>query len=142
MSEESIIRHCSPTLAGIKTGNIFNCHFSSREAMIRSVCLWNKKLKGKGIRILPLRYRDSKALIYFYRPDLLAEDIKDKRACRILSERGYCLKNGERCVAHLIERLSQCEEFPHEIGLFLGYPPEDVDGFIENKACRCKCVGC
>ena len=32
-------------------------------------------------------------------------------------------------------------EFPHEVGLFLGYPPEDVEGFIENKACSCKLTG-
>ena len=25
------------------------------------------------------------------------------------------------------------DEFPHEIGLFLGYPYEDVIGFIKNK---------
>lgn len=25
MSEEMIIRHGSPTLAGLKTGNLFNC---------------------------------------------------------------------------------------------------------------------
>ena len=28
-------------------------------------------------------------------------------------------------------------EFPHEVGLFLGYPPEDVRGFIENHAKFC-----
>ena len=33
------------------------------------------------------------------------------------------------------------KDFPHEIGLFLSYPPEDVRGFIENKACRFKCAG-
>ena len=43
---------------------------------------------------------------------------------------------------HLIRRLCEYEEFPHEIGLFLGYPPEDVYGFIENKADGFKCVGC
>lgn len=32
--------------------------------------------------------------------------------------------------------------YPYEIGLFLGYPPEDVHGFIKNKADDCKCVGC
>lgn len=32
-------------------------------------------------------------------------------------------------------------EFPHEVGLFLGYPPEDVEGFIENKARSCKITG-
>ena len=34
------------------------------------------------------------------------------------------------------------ESFPHEIGLFLGYPPEDVRGFIEKGASGCKCSGC
>ena len=29
-----------------------------------------------------------------------------------------------------------------EIGLFLGYPSEDVKGFIENKAASSKCSGC
>ena len=42
----------------------------------------------------------------------------------------------------LIKRMCADEEFPHEIGLFLGYPPEDVRGFIENGAENCKCVGC
>ena len=27
MSAEMIVRHCSPTLAGMKTGNIFSCLF-------------------------------------------------------------------------------------------------------------------
>lgn len=34
------------------------------------------------------------------------------------------------------------KDFPHEIGLFLGYPLEDVQGFIENRAEGYKCVGC
>ena len=38
-----------------------------------------------------------------------------------------------RCIVKLIGRLQENEGFPHEIGLFLGYPPEDVLGFIENK---------
>ena len=32
-------------------------------------------------------------------------------------------------------------EFPHEVGLFLSYPPEDVKGFIENHAANAKCTG-
>lgn len=31
------------------------------------------------------------------------------------------------------ERIRQLEDFPHEIGLFLSYPIEDVLGFIENR---------
>lgn len=43
---------------------------------------------------------------------------------------------------HLISRLRSEEEFPHEIGLFLSYPPKDVLGFIVNRACNHKCQGC
>ena len=32
-------------------------------------------------------------------------------------------------------------ELPHEVRLFLSYPPEDVKGFIENHAANAKCTG-
>ena len=32
-------------------------------------------------------------------------------------------------------------EFPHEVGLFLSYPPEDVKGFIDNEAANYKYIG-
>lgn len=42
----------------------------------------------------------------------------------------------------MIKKLREEPDFPHEIGLFLGYPLEDVKGFIENKADSSKCSGC
>ena len=44
-------------------------------------------------------------------------------------------------LGQLMRRFRSESEFPHEIGLFLGYPPEDVKGFIDNNAENCKCVG-
>ena len=41
----------------------------------------------------------------------------------------------------MIRRLQGGEDFPHEIGLFLSYPPEDVQGFIENRAQNYKEIG-
>ena len=32
-------------------------------------------------------------------------------------------------------------EFPHEVGLFLSYPPEDVKGFIDHRTNNFKCAG-
>ncbi len=40
-----------------------------------------------------------------------------------------------------MERMRGREDFPHEIGLFLGYPPEDVYGFIHARL-GAKCCGC
>ena len=34
------------------------------------------------------------------------------------------------------------QPFPHEMGVFLGYPLGDVIGFIKNAGQNCKCVGC
>ncbi len=142
MSEEEVIRYCSPTLAGLKTANLLNCYYKSRSDMLRSVSDWNRRLSSKGVRVLPLRYRNGTALIYVYRPSLLSRDICNSDACKILSDRGYSVMNCSRCIARLIQRISDSDEFPHEIGLFLGYPPEDVLGFIEHRACGCKCTGC
>lgn len=41
-----------------------------------------------------------------------------------------------------MRRLQQFGAFPHEIGLFLSYPPEDVRGFIEHRGHESKCDGC
>ena len=59
----------------------------------------------------------------------------------LLADRGYPT-DATACVRTLCQRLRRTEEFPHEIGLFLSYPPEDVRGFIENRAGGFKCVGC
>ena len=73
---------------------------------------------------------------------MLDADLSDTVAARILEERGYYSGSCGKCIVRLVKKLRKQGDFPHEIGLFLGYPPEDVCGFIENRACGCKCVGC
>lgn len=141
MSEQLLIRHCSPTLAGMKTGNIFTCPYRKAVEVKEYVRSLNRRLRHKGLRILPLRYSEDRALIYVYRPDYLSRDLLHITADSILRERGYPGNAPEKCILHLISRLQNSEAFPHKIGLFLGYPPEDVYGFIENKPDSCKCVG-
>lgn len=42
----------------------------------------------------------------------------------------------------LLQKRLEEPEFPHEIGIFLGYPLEDVDGFITHQGENCKLCGC
>lgn len=142
MSEEVIVKYCSPTLAGIKTGSLFSCSYNSKNEVCRFLRELNISLRNKGVRFMPLRFRNKKVLIYAYRPSRLLPDVQGKEADELLSQRGYCTQNCGRCLARLMKRLSESDEFPHEIGLFLGYPVEDVKGFIENKASCAKCAGC
>lgn len=142
MSEETIVKYCSPTLAGIKTGSLFSCSYNSKNEVYAFLRELNISLRNKGVRFMPLRFKDRKVLIYAYRPSRLLPDVQSKEAEELLSQRGYCTQNCGSCLARLIKRLGEGDEFPHEIGLFLGYPVDDVKGFIENYACGAKCVGC
>lgn len=141
MSDELLVRHCAPTLARLKTGNMFTCRFETEEDMVQAIRGLNRRLGGKGLRILPLRYRGGVGLVYVYRPGRLDTDLSCAAACRLLEGRGYPCGNANGCVKQLRRRLAQAEDFPHEIGLFLGYPPEDVDGFIHRKGQE-KMTGC
>lgn len=142
MSEDYIIRNCAPTLAGIKTGNMFTCPFESRDSLLGFIRKMNRQLGYKGLRLLPLRFSDAKALIYVYRPSKLRKDLSHSTAAELLRREGYDPGSCEKCVVHLVKRLRQLQDFPHEIGLFLGYPPEDVCGFMEKGPDCCKCTGC
>mgnify|MGYP002089819165 CR=1 FL=1 len=142
MSEDLIIKHCSPTLAGIKTANLFNCPYSSRLECECDVRKLNKMFCKKGIKVLPLKFSNGKALIYIFRPSRLAVDLSDEYACKLLESQGYHSHDAARCIRELRHRLKDSTEFPHEIGLFLGYPPEDVRGFILHKGNCCKYSGC
>mgnify|MGYP006974616406 CR=1 FL=1 len=56
MSEEMIVRHCSPTLAGLKTGSLFGCFFTDANEMRESIRAWNKILVNKGEGLEGRRY--------------------------------------------------------------------------------------
>ena len=142
MSEETMVRHCSPTLTGIKTGNMFSCAFDDWTSLKSSIRRFNRLLADKGLRIFPLRLKENRALIYVWRPARLIKDLQCAGAVSILEELGYPTETPERCITELRRRIGECGKFPHEIGLFLGYPPEDVRGFIEHQAKNCKCTGC
>lgn len=142
LSEELIIRSAAPTLAGLKTGSLFPCRFDSREQLTDDIRGINRRLSRKGLRLLPLRFSDKDALLYLYRPAWLQRDLENAEARSILVQAGYDDFRPGRWFPHLLSRFRGNGEFPHEIGLFLSYPPEDVRGFIENKGRRCKCAGC
>ncbi len=141
MSEKTLIRYGAPTLAGLKTGSLFACPQEEYSRLCGSLREINRRLTPYGVRILPLKKANGRVLAYLYRPDRLRRDLSDSHAQRILSARGYPVGDADRCLVTLARRLRSEAEFPHEVGLFLGYPPEDVSGFISAGAKAAKCVG-
>lgn len=149
MSEDLIVRHCAPTLAGLKTGNMFRASFADEGELDAELERLNFILTEKGLRITALRIDCQvncgkcgiRALMYIYRPGQLQSDLDEEEAKAILSAFGYEDGDHEICIRRLTDRICECEEFPHEVGLFLGYPPEDVKGFIELGGRQSKASG-
>ena len=141
MPEQFVIEHCAPTLAGIKTGNLFSIETAGREEAYAEVRELNNILKEKGVRAIPVSHKKHRTQIYLYRPDRLKKDLQDPEAAEILKQRGYRCDNPNLCVTRLIKALEQDGDYPHEIGLFLGYPPEDVKGFINSPCEGVQCCG-
>lgn len=142
MLEEMIVTYCAPTLAGLKTGGLFNFSCNGSVELSTQINHCNTLLNPKGVHIVSLRLKEGRALIYVYRPIKLAAVLRNMEARDFLLSMGY--RNGDmgNCIDLLANRLTHSEDFPHEIGLFLGYPLPDVKAFIENKGQNCKCLGC
>lgn len=136
-----IVRHCSPTLAGIKPSSLFTCHHNKNCNISKCVSNWNRALNNSGIFVKALKHTDNYSLIYLYRKDLLQLEISDCLNAQFLKEYGYKCDTVDNCLSCLVKRLNN-EAFPHEIGIFLGYPLEDVKAFILNAGSSYLECGC
>ena len=141
MLNSILIEHGAPTLAGIKTGNIFTVKNTSAN-ITNEIRQLNGVLTKKGLRLIPVRSTVKNTLVYLYRPDRLHKDLENPVAEEILERKGYPCGDTNCCISHLVRRLMSDEDFPHEIGLFLGYPPSDVKSFMEHPCEGVKCSGC
>ena len=142
MPEQVLIDHCSPTLAGLKTGSMFPVKVEPGQDIRDELRQLNRQLRDKGLCVVMLRRTDKDALVYIYRPDHLERDLGSPEARRILESKGYCCGSTGNCLVQLIRHMEEDAEFPHEVGLFLGYPPEDVRSFMEDSRRGVKCTGC
>lgn len=47
--EHLLVRHCSPTLAGMKTGNLFNYIWEQQNDLQYQLQKWNQTLNPRGV---------------------------------------------------------------------------------------------
>lgn len=139
--EKRLIEHCAPTLAGIKCASLFNYFYKNKPLVREEIKEINNLLNYKGVYIDVLIWRDDSALIYVYRKAMLEKDLQCHGVYEMLKKYGYEICEIESCIEHLKYRIKNSSCFPHEIGIFLGYPLEDVCGFIENGGKNCECCG-
>ncbi len=140
--EKYLIMHCAPTLASLKTASLFCIEGLPQEELARQVEALDCRLERKGIRLLVLKHRGARAWLYVCRKSQLQADLRKPGVARFLARYGYESAEAAGALQRLQQRMERGEQFPHEIGVFLGYPLGDVIGFIRNGGRNCKCTGC
>lgn len=123
--------YAAPTMLGIKPASLFWCR-TNIDGMHDQVNLFNEYSKGKGFAIKRIDEGKKHIGIFVYHRSLFEHYLSDTSNMSYLQQFGYKLTlTPEEKLAKLFERMKTC--FPHEIGIFLGYPIRDVAGFIDNK---------
>lgn len=139
--DQLLALHCAPTLAGLKAASMVALPGRSLAELQGFFDLYEKCFECKGLKVLELRRQRAHVLLLIYRPVVLQRLLRRSKAQVLLAECGYPSGGSlDELLQHLKERMQtsgaggRCtgagERFPHEIGLFLGYPPHDVEGFI------------
>ncbi len=127
--ETMIALQCAPLITGIKMSNLLIVP-NTEAVVLREV------LNRTGIGFYRLIITDTKTTFLLFRRIELENYLRNKHCRLFLQELGY-----HNMQLGYVLRIFQTNyeqyvggkrEFPHEMGVLLGYPMEDVRGFWEN----------
>ncbi len=134
--------HCAPTLFGLKPANLISHSVKEDFEHMPDADEAIQKLNAQGIFIERLCGCERKLLTLVYKKDMLIAHLNRPEIWGFLVTQGYPMNEGlDEILRHLKKRVAQTGGFPHEIGVFLGYPLEDVVGFIKHRGQNCKLCG-
>ena len=134
--ERLLVTYCSPVLKRHKAANLFHINRDLFPTVSECIEYYNRKWNEKGIYLKSYIRRQGRITLYVYDKYALEHLLGRDDIIKFLQQYDYPAykHNLPRMLKHLGKRLTQ-EEFPHEIGVFLGYPLPDVIGFIEHRPC-------
>ena len=121
---------CSPLLTGIKISNLLitNCENEHLVRQLFKNTLFSAEMIYKS---------DKRIKFLIFQEDKLVDYLSGKEENALLNFLGYNEMNLPEIFAEFSNRFTRYmenrENFPHEMGLFLEYPVDDVIGFIDNQ---------
>ncbi|MFV0400447.1 MAG: DUF3793 family protein [Oscillospiraceae bacterium] len=130
--------HCAPAVEGIKCANLISLKKPLSARAAARLEELEQGLRARGVTLYPLIDDDSRLMLLVCCDKLLQLQLAEEANRKVLARFGYPDSlNPSVLLARLAERITQDGgDYPHEIGVFLGYPTCDVEGFIQNQGRR------
>lgn len=136
--EEMIAYHCGPALAGIKPSNLIACRQAEIPDWREQVAELNNRLNESGLFFEVLCVCQRRALLLVYRKNKLFKALTQPEVQTFLESFGYPKTTDIAILLGILkQRLCEQNDFPHEIGAFLGYPLHDLFGFLHDEETTC-----
>ena len=131
-----LMLECAETLAGIKPANLVSLVNRVRPCGKNLYNIWHNHHQSLSSSMNILRFRvlqtSKRALLLFcYHPGQLDKHLAHAGIRVLLGKSGYDISlSSEELLTLLAEKIGGSANFPHEIGLFIGYPAKDVAAFM------------
>ncbi len=126
----NIALQCSLVLSGIKPSNLL-IYSNYCEGCI------SEELKNTGAEHMKLYTGKNDSVSIIFNREKLEKSLLDEENREFIKQYGYEDFSVNSVIEKLAGRYTEFKEgraeFPHEMGIVLGYPLEDVSGFIENN---------
>ncbi len=127
--ETQMALQCAPFIMGLRVSNLFVVHNEKLHEL-------HSMLQESGIHYMELIKGDMKTTLFLYNKEEILDYMSDDYVKCAMSGMGYADMDFQEML-HLFKLryeayMSGNGEFPHEMGFFLGYPYEDVVGYINN----------
>ncbi|MDR3192892.1 MAG: DUF3793 family protein [Treponema sp.] len=129
-----IVNHCGPVLMGIKPAALFVLKSENACACLRG-------LLPVYLTVMILRRSETGLLVFVFAREKLERTVSNKDIETVLSGMGYPRGASVSVFLDYLKKQFESQGFPHEIGLFLGYPVDDVLGFVKHKGKNYKLCG-
>ena len=138
--EKILARHCAPTIAGKKPASLVSLNKNKVDAE-KWLYWYTRGMRKRGVYFYGLCDCEDRKLVLIYHEKLLRKILRKPNVRAYLFGCGYKETSFHAMLERLAQRVRECGDFPHEIGLFLGYPLSDVLGFIRHGGKNYKLAG-
>ena len=127
----------SPVMLRVKPAimiRVFNCPWLTPADGYDVFCVWQEEiLSCLGLDAFILGKCRNGVLALFHDREFLLETVRQPGNHAFLAEFGYRHSESLDSYLQCLKEHYVSAEFPHEVGVFLGYPLKDVKGFVYDR---------
>jgi hypothetical protein len=139
--ENFLVYNSSLVIAGVKPAVTVTMKKNNKKLYNSWKIYGQSLLENINLKFVELRESDSSIIVMIYDEHILEKELNTKSHIEFLINLGYASKLEINEYVNTLKSRYEKYHCPHELGLFLGIPFEDVKDFMECTTKKCLLCG-